>query len=92
MGELASTLMKLIFRLGIILAGITAFVFILNFLYSALRVALDGNILSDMYGIINIWMPFNLSSLLAWLMTGASLYMAYRLTVIAVNYMSRFTA
>lgn len=83
---------KWAFRLGFIAAGIAATVILLNFAFGLVFVALNGNVLSDLFALVQLWLPFNLNSILSWLIVAVVFYVVYRLSVIAVNYVSRLTA
>lgn len=89
-GELIALFARMVFRSGVILAGITAFVMLLGFAFSFVAVSLNASVIGDLLALIQMWLPFNLGPLMAWLVTASVLYVAYRLSVVAVNYMSRF--
>lgn len=77
-------------KLAFVMAGVFAFIVVLNMGASLLRVALNGNIVSDILAMIQMWMPFNLNSLLAWITTSVTIYFTYRLTVAAIIWLERF--
>lgn len=91
-GEIVAMFLKWAFRLGVIVAGVTAFVMLLGFALSFVAVSLNASVVGDLLALIQMWLPFNLGPLMAWLVTASVLYVAYRLSVVAVNYMSRFTS
>lgn len=80
---------KWTFRFGFIAAGVTAFIIVLNLGLSLVFVQLNGNVLSDLLGFIQLWLPFNLNTLLAWLMSATVAYFIYRLSVVAIAYMDK---
>lgn len=89
-GEMIALFAKMAFRAGVIIAGLTAFIALLGFALSFIAVSLNASVVGDLMALIQMWLPFNLGPLMAWLVTASVLYVSYRLTVVAVNYMSRF--
>lgn len=74
-------------KIGFVLSMIFAFVMILNMIISALAIGLNHNALADIFAIIQMWLPFNLNVVLLWLITASTLYIGYRLTVVALHYL-----
>lgn len=81
--------MKWTFRFGFIMAGISAFIILFNLGLSLVFVTLNNNVLTDLLGFLQLWLPFNLNTLLGWLMTVTIAYFLYRLSVVAIAYMNK---
>lgn len=80
---------KWTFRFGFIMAGITTFIIVLNIAFSMVFVALNFGVVGDVLHLIQLWLPFNLNVLIAWVLTTSVAYVAYRLAVISIAYMNR---
>lgn len=81
-GELAGVVqffLKVILKSGLFMAMLFAFIVFLNFALSLTLVSMDANVLTDIFALIQIWLPFNLNVLLAWLVTATGLFFAYRM-------------
>ena len=90
MPELASQLLKWTARLGLTIAAITLFLFIVNFATSLIFVTLNQNVLSDIFLLVQQWLPFNLNVVLLWFVTASIAYLMYRLALAAFIWINRF--
>lgn len=91
MGEIALFVLKFMSRFVFILAGITAFIIMLNMAVSLAFVSFSAGAFSDVFAMVSMWLPFNLSVLLAWLMSAATAYIGYRLALTALIWVNRIT-
>lgn len=66
------------------------FLGLMLFIGSMLTIALNGTIIGDAMGIMQIWLPFNLGSLYAWLIIGSGTYITYKISLFVFNRVSRF--
>lgn len=87
--QIAIVVLKWVFRIGFILAGITALIGLLTLAYGMITVAINFSVLGDLLSLIQLWLPFNLNAVFGWLGTATVTYVAYRLSVAAINYSSR---
>lgn len=85
MGDLASSVFKWSIKFGFFTGVIASFVILLNIGLSMVFVTLNGNVLSDLFGLIQIGLPFNLSVLLGWLTAIIAVYVTYRLALYALT-------
>lgn len=85
MGDTATTIFKLTIKFGFFVGVVASFVILLNLAMSMVFVTLNGNVLSDLFGLVQIGLPFNLSALLGWLTTILVLYVTYRLALYAMS-------
>lgn len=90
MGEIALFLMKMTIRLGIIMAAVFAFIVIFNIAYTAVFVALNLEIIADLGAMIQIWLPFDLDVIFAWLLTVATSFLIYRFALKAHAFLNAF--
>lgn len=89
MGEIVIQVLKWTFRVTFILAGIFAFVVVLNLATSMIFVSLNQNALSDVFAMIQIWLPFNLNVVLVWLIAASTAYITYKLSIMAITWLNR---
>lgn len=87
--QVAAQVAKWTFRFGFVMAGITAFIILLNIAFSMVFAALNFGVVGDILHMIQLWLPFNLNVLIVWILTTSVAYVSYRLAVIAIAYMSR---
>lgn len=87
--QVAIEVAKWIFRLGFIVAGVVAFVVLLNLGLSFFFVALNATVLADLFALLQMWLPFNLNALLGWVVAASAAYIVYRLAVIAIAYLNK---
>lgn len=91
MTETVLDLIKIGVRFTIVLTGIFAFIVIVTLATSYVTIATNGGVISDLFAIIQIWLPFNLSALITWVITATTAFIAYRLTIYTINYISAIT-
>lgn len=87
--QVAITVAKWVFRFGFILASITAFLVVLTLAFSFVFITLNGNVLTDLFLMIQMWLPFNLNVLLSWLITISVVYITYRISVVTLLFIDR---
>jgi len=73
-------------RLGFVAAAILAFTVMLNYIFELLLVTLNGNVLTDIFAMIQVWLPFDLNVILLWFTTAVVFYVGYLLTVQAFKF------
>lgn len=92
MGDLVKFLLAASMIISFILASIAAFVLVLNLILSLLFITVADNVFSDIFAMVNIWMPFNLSVIWLWLSTAAFAFLAYRLALVAYTWAGRLVS
>ena len=70
----------------IALSAILALTTVVLFIYGAISIALNGNVITDMLYIVQMWLPFNLGPVIAWLLAIVNLYLLYKLASIVMRY------
>jgi len=85
MGEVVITVAKWALKIAFFSAVILALIVIFGLITSYMVVGFNQSVLGDIFGIIQIWLPFNLNILLIWLALSATAYFAYRLATMAYN-------
>lgn len=91
MSETVLSLIKMAVRFTIVLTGIFAFILVITLATSYLTISTNAGVLSDLFAIVQIWLPFNLSALITWIITASTAFIAYRLTIYSINYISAIT-
>lgn len=86
MTDIVSMILRWALRIGILTTSIFAFIVVLNLASSLLFVTLNQNALSDIFALIQIWLPFNLTVILSWFTTATLAYIVYRLSRVAFNF------
>lgn len=90
MGEVVTKIFILMGKIAFYAISIFALTVILTIVLSAIMVGLNFGVINDIVAIIQMWLPFNLGVIIAWLLTVSLAYLAYRLSVIAINYVDAF--
>ena len=79
-------------RLSFVLSMVLLFIVILNIIISFVTITLNGGVLLDLLYLIQVWLPFNLNPLLVWISTTVTAFIAYRLSIIAYNFLNNVIA
>lgn len=90
MGDLVSNIIRWTMTLPFILATIFAFIVLLNFIISLVGITINQSVLGDLFALIQMWLPFNLNSILWWFTTATVIYITYRISIFALTWMQRF--
>lgn len=72
-------------KLGYALAMIALLVIFLGIGVSALGVALNFSVLFDLLYLIQMWLPFNLAPIIAWLFSSVAAYLTWRLSLLGFD-------
>jgi len=83
-------LLKASVIISFILAGIVAFLLVMNMMLSLIMVTFNQNVFTDIFSLVTIWLPFNLEAIWLWLTTAAFAFLAYRITMVAYTWVARF--
>lgn len=89
MADAAVTLLKITVRTTFLIGAIMMFIIILNIFINAMLVSLNGNILSDIFAMVSMWMPFNLGTVLVWLLSVGLMFLGFRLLMVAFNFLNK---
>lgn len=89
MGEVAVQVIKWLVRFGFVMAAAGLFIGLFAIGSSIILQGVNGGALSDVIGLVNMWMPFNLSVMMFWLFTAASAYFLYRFALLALVWVHR---
>lgn len=88
MVDLAKFFIQMILKSSLFFAMVFAFIVFLNFALSLTLVGLNSNVLTDLFALVQMWLPFNLNVLLTWLFTVTSLYFVYRLANVGLAFIN----
>lgn len=89
MGDAAVQLMKITIKSTFAFGVVMAFIIVFNIMISGLLVSLNLGVLTDIFAMVSMWMPFNFSVVLMWLMTVSMLFLAYRALMVGFDFLSR---
>lgn len=70
-----------------VMLSLTGIVF---FIYSGIGVALNASAVSDILYTIQMWLPFNLGPVIAWIFTIVNMYLIYRIAVLVFDLGRKF--
>lgn len=87
--DVYATMLKWSIRLSFVFAAVLVFIFIINFQVSLMTVAFNDSVLTDILALIQVWLPFNYYILAGWLVTGVTIFLLYRATMLAVTWLNR---
>ena len=90
MGEIIMKIVKWTALITIISSMLFTFSALMFFILSGLVIVLSASVISDIFAIIQIWLPFNLVPVMLWLFTIASLYLTYKVARFAFDYVRQF--
>lgn len=85
MGEVASTIFKSLTKLAAIVTVLLGFVTLFTLLVSGVRVLLNKTVIEDMLLLVQMWLPFNIDPIFLWLGFSVSMYITYRVALIAYS-------
>lgn len=90
MGEVAVKLAQWLAKATFFIAVIVSIVIFISFINNYIVLGVNGSVLSDIYAFIQMWLPFNINVVLAWITIVATLYITYRLAYMAYNMVNSF--
>jgi len=90
MGEIAINVVKWAAKIGFWSATVLAFIAVLNFIISGTQTVANQSVIGELIGIVQMWLPFNLNVVFAWLITAGGLFMTYKIARFAMHFGMRF--
>jgi len=89
MSDAAVSLFKITIKGSFVFGVIMAFIVVFNVFINGLLVGLNAGVLTDIFAIVSIWMPFNLGMVITWLLTVSLLFLTYRAMMVAFDFVAR---
>lgn len=89
--EASLTLLKMALRLSVVFVSATLFLTLYLMTFSSLMLATQATIIADLFALLQIWLPFNLSTITLWLLGLATAYISYLLAQKAVEFIRDIT-
>lgn len=83
--DAAADVLKIGMKYSYALAMVIAFIALLNLTISWIFVGLNFSVVMDLLYLIQMWLPFNLTPLIAWLNVMATAYLTYRLYLLGFS-------
>lgn len=90
MGDFVVNVLRWTISLPFILAGLFAFIVLLNLAISIVGVTINQSVLGDLFAMIQMWLPFDLNAVLWWFTTASSAYFIYRLAIAGISWVHKF--
>ena len=90
MGEIAIAILRMTAKYVFFIAMITSFIIVLNLILSTVFIGFNAGVFSDLTAIVSMWLPFNLSTVMIYLMATSTAYIMYRLSVKSVVWLNGF--
>lgn len=72
-------------KITFIMACILAVLVIIGVITTYFVVVLNATLLGEIFGVVQIWLPFNLNIILIWMAVAGTAYLGYRLAMMAYN-------
>jgi len=90
MGEVAVTIAKWALKISFFAATAIALIIIIGLITTYLVIGFNVSVLSDIFALVQIWLPFNLNVLLLWIAVSATSYLTYRVSLMAYNLITSY--
>jgi len=87
-GLIGITVLKWSVKLVVVLVAIFAFIVILNFALSMIFTSVNGNVLGDIFALVQMFLPFNLNVILFWITAGASAFILFKISLLAIVFIN----
>ena len=91
MVEGAISLFKLVLRLAIVIISFTLFTGLYLSTFASVMIVLQQSIINDLFALLQIWLPFNLSTVTLWIFGIVTMFIAYRMSIKAIEFMKDVT-
>lgn len=88
MGSFIVAVIKWTVRLLVATVALTTLVSLLGFIYAMVFTQLNNNMLSDLVMFVQMWLPFNISVIFLWFTTVGLLYVFYRISIWAIQFIN----
>lgn len=90
MVEIAVTVARWALKISFFTSIAIAISILIGVVSSYLIAGYNTSVLNDIFGIVQIWLPFNLNILLLWIAIAATAYLAFRLSLMVFNIISAY--
>ena len=85
MGAFLRWFLVMTLQIGFWASVVITFFPILTIVVAGITTAVNGTVLADLYAITQIWLPFNFNVVMLWVLTGASAFGTYWISVKLYN-------
>lgn len=86
--DMAMSFLKMGIRLLIVGASVFAFLAFMGIVISYIAIGINLTVLTDVFSMVQMWLPFDLNVILLWITTSCTAYILYRLSRIAIDYVN----
>lgn len=90
MGDLVTSIIRWTLSIPFLLSSIFAFIILWNFALSVVQITINQSVIGDLFALVQVWLPFNLSSVFTWFTTVVIIYITYRVSIFALEWIHRF--
>lgn len=88
MADMVLRLLIIFSKIAVYMVSIVALIVLLTIISSALMIGLNFGIINDLVALVQMWLPFNLGVIILWIVSVSVAYITYRLSLIAIAYLS----
>lgn len=80
------TALKIAIRLAFGVIAVMFFTTLYFTTFSTIQIALQQSIISDLFALFQIWLPFNLSTITLWMFGIVTVIIGYRMAIKAIDF------
>jgi len=90
MSETVYKIFRLFILSAIYASFFISFIILLNFTYSLLSVTVNNNMLGDLLSLLQLWLPFNLSTMTSWAFSVVIIYLYFKALLFVTRSVTEF--
>jgi len=90
MGEVAIQIAKWTFRSAFIIGVLLSVIALVSIISTYIIAGYNTSVLSDIFALVQVWLPFNLNIILIWLTVSATAYIAYKTAILSYVLLNTF--
>lgn len=90
MGEVAITVAKWAMKLAFWMACVLSLLVVIGIAGQYIIMGMNMSVIGDVFAVIQIWCPFNISLLIVWMVALSTAYIGYRLALMAYNLINAY--
>lgn len=85
MGEISRWVIKLALKAGAFTTVIIFWLVLIGALIKQIYEPVNSSVLGDLSALLQLWTPFNINTVVAWLLTAVNAYLTYKIVIIIYN-------
>lgn len=91
LGNLIVAIISWTIKIGVAITALSILLPLLAIITQMVYVTLDQTVLLDLFAFLQLWLPFDLNIIFIWFTTVGLLYVLYRMTIWAFNFINSVT-